>query len=191
LHLLGLVVALVAGTGCGGKGRLPDAPPERIENPGLGIAFESLPPDFTLGHNEGESLMLLPVGLKGRVEVRVGPRVGAVNLIAEIKDQQETIEARDAGSFLGQTELVGPLGTVYFTRGRYRDDGGTEVEEYTAIGLHPAGDRALYLSYRYPAGDDTKARGEALLELIGELGPLESSAAEPAAASGTPPDESR
>ncbi len=168
------ITLFVLGACAGTAPEAVDASAERVESAALGLAIEALPANFDLAEQTDEAIVLQPVGVPGLLEVTVGPVVGSVDLIDELNAHSESIRARDEGDYQGQNELVGPLGSMYLSRGRYTDDAGAKVEEYKVIALHPAGDRPFFLTYRYPVGEDTKARGEALIELAGEIAPAAS-----------------
>ena len=70
-------------------------------------------------------------------------------------------------AFLGQ-ELVSPLGTAFYSRGRFTLDG-EAVEEAKIFSLHPDGDRILTLRYRYPAGVDSSVRVQQLFDVLGTI----------------------
>lgn len=161
----------------GGETEPAEVPAERIESAGLGLAIEALPANFQLADQSDQALVLEPVGVPGRVELTVGPTATSVNLVDELNAHAEAIRARAEGEYRGQNELMGPLGSMYLSRGRFRDDAGAMVEEYKIIALHPAGDRPIFITYRYPVGDDSKARGEALIELSGEIAPFSAASA--------------
>jgi hypothetical protein len=72
------------------------------------------------------------------------------------------------GSYLGNRELVTPIGAAFTARARYQADG-REVEETKVFAVHPAGDRLLIVSYVYPAGGDSQERVQQLLLLLGEI----------------------
>ena len=148
---------------------------ERVENTTLGVAIANLPPVFQVAVNEGDRLELVPsdAELGGRLSVVAGevPEVGGVNLVAAVRDHQADIESRPDGNYQGQRELQGlPLGTSFYSRGRYTTDAGTTEEETVVYFLHPSGDRPLMLIYRYPAGDDSPVRlQDQLFEVALEL----------------------
>lgn len=169
---ISILLATFVALGCGEGAPEVDAPETRVESAALGLAIESLPANFELVEQSDRDIVLEPVGVPGRVEVTVGPVVGAVNLHDELNAHAESVRARSEGEYQGQSELMGPLGSMYLSRGRYRDDAGASIEEYKVIALHPAGDRPFFLTYRYPVGEDTAARGQALIELAGEIAPF-------------------
>ena len=114
------------------------------------------------------------------------PEVGGINLVAAVNEHQAEILERPDGDYKGQAEYVSPLGTTYASRGRYTEGGGT-VEERVVFMVHPWGDRLLKVIYRYPAGDDTQVRLDALMQgVVGELEGLPF----PSAAEGGEPDSS-
>lgn len=176
--LLALLPAFAL-VGCqqgGGEAAAPaEAELERVENTTLGVAIANLPPVFQVAINEGDRLELVPsdAELGGRLSVVVGeaPEVGGVNLVAAVRDHQADIESRPDGTYQGQRELQGlPLGTSFYSRGRFTNDAGTTEEETVVYFLHPSGDRPLMLTYRYPAGEDSPVRlQDQLFEVALEL----------------------
>jgi hypothetical protein len=172
---------LAAGCGGGPAQEPVPAAPQRVENASLGVALASIPEGFRLEANpEGEEARIVlvrkPELPPGTAVVEVGPEQQAgVNLVAEVNAQKEHIESLPEGNFQGQTELMGPTGTAYLTRGRYRGETGAEVEEMRVSTLHPnypEVKRLLTLTYTYELSGDTKDRGQQMLELLGEVEPL-------------------
>lgn len=165
-----ILIALAAAGGC--RKEEPAAPPVRVENPRAGIAIAALSPSFVVTANDGATIELVPAGegATGKVTVAAGePEVGGINLVAAVKQHEAEILERPEGEYKGQAEYVSPLGTTYASRGRY-GEGGVTVEERVVFMVHPWGDRVLQVIYRYPAGDDTQARLDALMEgVVGEL----------------------
>lgn len=176
-NLLALtLVALTAG--CGGAAPPTEpAPLQRVENASLGLALASIPEGFRLEANsEGEEprivLVRKPELPPGTAVVEVGPeQIAGVNLVAAVNEQKAYIESLPEGNFQGQTELMGPTGTAYLTRGRYRDEAGAEVEQMRAFTLHPAANRRIVVTYTYTLSGDTKDRGQQMMELLGEIEP--------------------
>lgn len=159
-----IVVALSAGLAFAAcQPKEPEAEPEpaqRVENAEVGIVLADVPDFFALEINDGSRLELVPAdgATAGRVFVRAGePESGGINLVAAVEEHKEAILAA-SGEYQGQRELGTPLGTAFYSRGRYLDDGGQTTEETVIFMVHPRGDRTLQLVYRYPAGDDSKER---------------------------------
>ena len=151
----------------------PPPPPARVENPRLGMAIAALSTsDFVVTANDGATIELSPAGdgATGVVSIVAGEaETGGINLVAAVNQHKEEIVARPDGDYKGQAEYVSPLGTTFASRGRYSEGGGT-VEERAVFMVHPWGDRTLEVIYRYPAGDDTQARLDALMNgIVGEL----------------------
>ena len=150
----------------------PTAPPPDpgIENADLGIRLTAVPESLAVVQNQGPSLELKPAGetASGRLWFSVGPEVDGVNLVAAIKDHQHQIEAHPDADYKGAQELTGPFGSAFYSRGRFLE--GADTEEETAVFLiHPSGTRLLTISYRYPAADDSAARVEQLIDVLGYL----------------------
>lgn len=168
-----LTTALLASTlalpACGAHSGTPEPPPAtRVEAPGIGIAIADLPKGLTVQKNDSEGLVLAPEGASGSMVIRAGRREEGTNLVQAVKDHQASIEARPGAKYLGVRELVTPLGSAYWSRGRYDHDGG-RVEETRIVTLHPSGDRLLTLTYVYPAGGDSSARIQQLLAVVAEI----------------------
>lgn len=174
-----LALALTACAGPGEEAPQPAAqeePPQRVDNPDLGIALADVPDDFQLVANDAEGIRLEtkpdPELAPGTVEITVGEEQRAgVNLVRGVRDQQEYLESQPEGKFLGQVELMGPTGTAYSTRGRYQQDG-QMVEEIRLLALHPQHpdvDRMLSVRYVYEVSGDTKERLSQAMEVLGEV----------------------
>lgn len=164
-----ILVVSTALLACGaGGGPQAETPPNRVEAPDLGLAIANLPDGLEVTTNEGGTLMLVPKGKAGTIVVQAGPTEVGPNLVAAVKEHQASIEARPGARYLGVRELVTPLGSAYWSRGRY-EQGGSTVEETRIVTLHPDGHRLLYLTSTYPAGDDSSARIQELLALVTEI----------------------
>ncbi len=168
-----LIVLTAAGlAACKQQEPPPPAPAVRVENPLLGVAIAALSPDFVVAAGEAAAIELVPAGegVAGKVSIVAGEaEVGGINLVAAVKAHKAEIVARSDGDYKGQAEYVTPLGTTFASRGRFSEAGGT-VEERVVFMVHPWGDRTLEVIYRYPAGDDTQARLDALMNgIVGEL----------------------
>jgi hypothetical protein len=105
----------------------------------------------------------------GRVLIGVDPAEQGVNLVEAVHQHQAWLEAQPEGRYFGAQELVTPLGTAFWSRGRWRADDGREIEEAIALVLHPDRTRIVRLGYRYPGGEDSSERVTELLELLGAL----------------------
>ncbi len=164
----------------------PPAPAVRVENLQAGVAIAALT-EFTVADNSGATIELVPAGegLTGTVSILAGEAErGGINLVAAVDQHKEDILARPDGDYKGQAEYVGPLGTTFASRGRYTEAGGT-VEERVVFMVHPWNDRTLQVIYRYPAGDDTQVRLDALMNgVVGELEAVPAPGTEEAAAEG-------
>ncbi len=182
--LLALCVLAVFLPGCQPEEPEPEPEPaQRVENPEVGVVLTDVPDFFALEVNDGSRLELVPADgtTAGRVFVRAGePETGGINLVAAVEEHKATILAA-SGEFQGQRELGTQMGTAFYSRGRFPDDGGQTTEETVIFMVHPLGDRTLQLVYRYPAGDDSKERiQDQLFSLLEVLEPLSESGASPA-----------
>lgn len=188
--LLTFAALLVLGAACagnqGGDGEEPAvaAEPQRVENPSVDLAVV-IPPGspFELESNQGDEIRLrFPAQGEfgpGTVIYQAAPeQYFGVNLVDAVNDRKAEVEELPGGQFLGQIELGGPLGPAYSTRARYTGDDGKEVEEVRIFTVHPAGNRLLYMTYRYDAAaGQTKARMmDQAFEAFGYIEPLEGAA---------------
>ena len=159
--LIALSVAACAG---------PPAPPPDpggVENLDLGIRLTAVPDGLVVTDNQGTSLQLRPAdeNTGGVLWIAVGPEQTGVNLVEAVKAHQEQIEGLPEGNYKGAQELQGPLGTAFYSRGRFVETEVTE-EETVLLTIHPSGNRMLTISYRYPAGEDSAQRVEQLIEVL-------------------------
>jgi hypothetical protein len=150
----------------------PSSPPvpSTIENIDLGISLSGLPPGLVVASNQGGSLELRPTEptKDGIIWFAVGGEQDGVNLVAAVQKHKEQMEGKPQADYKGGQELQGEFGTAFYSRGRYVDQG--ELTEETAVFMiHPSGNRILAIHYRYPAGDDSAARVEQLIDVIGYL----------------------
>lgn len=158
-------VGLLLAAGCGGGAG------DEVANSALSITIAPLPEPFEVLDNEGETLRLAVDGeaARGLVELHLGaPQPQGINLVDEATGRRAYFESLPGGEFLGNQEIVAPIGSVYTARGRYDGDSGP-VEELWSMTVPPGDDRLLTLVYRYPAGDDSQQRAQQLLELLGNL----------------------
>jgi hypothetical protein len=141
-----------------------------MSNPALGIRLASVPAEFEVTANQGLQIELAPAdpSVEGRVWFEVGPVEEGLNLVAVVKGHQRRIEELPGADYKGGQELVTPLGTAFYSRGRYLA-GMTETEETVVFVRHPAEIRLLTVTYRYPAGVDSSVRVQQLLDLVGEV----------------------
>lgn len=170
--------------------------PERVENAVLGIVLAG-PQEagFDVVTNQGESLVLVRHAQGEQAEATLTyqaspPQTAGINLIEAVKQQQAEIESRPGGNFLGQVELMSQFGTAYSTRGRYAGEAGGEVEEIKIFTVHPAGDRLLSMTYRYPTDDGgTKERLDQAMAALALVEPLAAPEAGEGAAAAPPAED--
>ena len=149
----------------------PSAPPDpSVTNAELGISLAAVPEGFEVARNEGAVLELRPVGeiAGGSVLFTVGPEETGVNLVAAVKAHQAHIEGLPGGEYQGAQELQGPLGTAFYSRGRFEGGDGPE-EETVTLTLHPSQSRLLEITYDYPVGNDSAARVKELIGVLAEV----------------------
>lgn len=161
-----LIVVLGMLAGCTPK----TPPPTGVSNPDLDLSIGFLGDEWTVQSNQGNQLMLVPSGdeRQGTVEFLVGPEQEGVNLVEALKTHQDHIEGLSDGVYSGGQELTGPMGTAFYSRGRY-NQGAVTLEETRILSLHPRSSRLVEMVYRYPAGEDSAARVGELIELFAEV----------------------
>ncbi len=151
----------------------PEKAPEAISlsNEALDINIPALPEAWTIRANTGADLRLAPSAAEsqGQLRIELAPSDLGSNLVEAVHAHQAEIEARKEGKYLGARELSGPLGTAFYSRGRYLGEGGLEMEETTIFTLHPRKKGILALRYDYPAGDDSSQRVQSMIDLFAEL----------------------
>ena len=163
----------------GACGSEPAAPPAAADTsltaPSVLLRLTATPEVFELAANDAERLEFTAPSLAGpsTMTITLGdPETGGLNILEHLEQQLASFRELPEGVSFGQTQLVAPIGLTFMLRGRYRE-AEREVEELRAILVHPASNRLLTISYRYPAGEDTAERGRQLMELLGEMEPLE------------------
>jgi len=166
-HKAALVVILLA-LSCAAPTPPPD--PIAIDNIDLGITLLGLPDGLVVAANQGTSLELRPADKNagGILWFEVGPVREGVNLVAAVQDHQKRMEGMAEADYKGGQELQGDFGTAFYSRGQYVDQG-ERLEETVVFMIHPAGNRLLGIHYRYPAGNDSAARVEQLIDVISYL----------------------
>lgn len=166
-----LLVLVLAGCQGQGEAEAPARVPERVENAALEVVLTDVPSSFRLVENTGDQLRFEPTGegSTGEVTFALDSTDATLNLQAARQLHKDEILARTAGDYKGQNELVTHLGPAYYSRGRYQGEDGTPIEETLILALHPAGGSILRVVYRYPAGEDSPQRLEALFGVLGEI----------------------
>lgn len=166
---------------CGAPSDEPVEPVDTsVESAAAGIRILAVPEPFVVEANDGNGLLLTTPSLPGSGSVMItmsDEYPTGLNIIEAVTEELANFEALPEGASFGQTQLVAPIGTIYMARGRYLS-GETETEELKAMLAHPWGNRLLSFAYSYPAGEDTAERGGQLMELLGEVEPLDPPAAE-------------
>ncbi|MEE8277958.1 MAG: hypothetical protein V3R89_04480 [Thermoanaerobaculia bacterium] len=142
---------------------------QRVENPHLGLAIAALPGGFVVEANDADSFRLRRSDGEGVLWVEAGPeQVSGINLVEEVKGRRALFQEAPEGHYFGNRELMTPNGTAFTARGAYSVEDG-RVEEIWVYTLHPAANRLVTLTYRYPAGGDSQQRVSELVELLGEV----------------------
>jgi len=164
-----LATLLIATAGC----QKPEPQPlagERVESPDLGLALASVPVGFELAASSADGVQLsgnTPETTGGSIYLSAGPEEPTgINLIAESQARIDNFSA--IGTSFGSRELNTPIGSAFTVRGRRPGDAG-EIEETWIYALHPLGDRLVTMRYEYPAAEDTQARINQVLEVLGEV----------------------
>jgi hypothetical protein len=127
------------------------------------------------------SFELAPADAKvvGQVVFEVGDEEPLIDLVGAVQRHQRRVEGMPGADYKGGQELVTPLGSAFYSRGRYLT-GADLVEETELVTKHPSSNRILAISYRYPAAGDSSVRVQQLLEIVSVVQSLGGSA--PAAA---------
>jgi hypothetical protein len=138
-----------------------------VENSDLAIRLTTVPDGLIVAENQGTTLELRPADATsgGAIRFAVGPETIGVNLVAAVNDHQAHIEGLPDGEYRGAQELQGDFGTAFYSRGRFSVDGALQ-EETQILLIHPAGNRLLTIAYQYPAGEDSAARVEQLIDVL-------------------------
>lgn len=141
--------------------------PMVVENIELRLRLAGVPGEFMTVTNDGDKLILSVAdpAIEGEILFANKTPEAGQNLPAEVKIHQVVIEEREKGDYLGAQELVSQLGTTYYSRGQYIQDG-AKIEETTIFALHPYADRIMTITYLYPAGDDSSERVQQLFEIL-------------------------
>jgi len=161
-----LVVLIALGSGCS-----PTAPQsESISNKALDLSIAYLGDDWIVEANQGETLVVVPSDPErlGTLEFVVGQEESGTNLVSALDSHRKEIERRPDGAYSGAQELTGPMGTAFYSRGRFTGADGT-VEETRLLSIHPRSSRIVEMVYLYPAGDDSSRRVGELIELFAEV----------------------
>jgi hypothetical protein len=159
-----------------GCARPPEPTPvasQPVTNQALGIALATLPEAFVVATNQGSDLVLVPAGDEAgaaSLTFALDAEGDSLNLVAAVERHQEEISSRQNGTYLGKTELAGTIGFAYLSRGRF-EDAGRQLEESHIFALNPTGTRMMHLVYTYPAGDDSSARAQSLIEVLAAVEP--------------------
>jgi hypothetical protein len=146
-----------------------------IESTAAGIRIVTLPDPFVVEANDDNGLLLRTPTLPGSGSVLITMSdvyPTGLNIIKVVTEELSNFEALPEGTSFGQNQLIAPIGTVYVARGRYLS-GETQIEELKAMLAHPWGNRLLTLAYTYPATEDTAERPGHLMDLLGEVEPLD------------------
>jgi hypothetical protein len=164
----GLALTIVLSISCGARN--PEPVDTSITNVELGISLAAIPDGLVVAENQGAILRLQPEGegAAGTLWFEVGPEQEGVNLVAAVKAHQAAVEGLANGDYKGGQELQGDFGSAFYSRGRYLENNSL-IEETVLFMVHPAGNRLLAAHYRYPAGDDSAARVEQLIDVVSYL----------------------
>jgi len=161
-----LVILIGLGTACSPT----PPPPDGISNTTLDLSIGHLRDDWLVETNQGRDLVIVPSDpeRQGTLEFVVGPEETSINLVAALDTHRKEIESRPDGVYSGAQELTGPMGTAFYSRGRFTGSDGT-VEETRLLSIHPRSSRIVEMVYQYPAGDDSSTRVGELIELFAEV----------------------
>lgn len=169
--LVSVLLAAIVWTSCSSGSDEAAAPAlERIENPSLGIAIAALPTEFAVTSNQGSVLELSTTGeaAGGALLIEATEELdGGINLVAAAEAMKDWFEQQPQGQYFGNLELGTPTGPAFTARGAYMTDTG-EVEELRVFALHPATNRMLRMTFRYPPGEG-QSRMQQLAMVLGEI----------------------
>ena len=165
-----LVLSLIVIPACARKVQAPASAGPAVMAPTLGLELAGVPNGLKLASHETGKLVLVPrkEHTGGTIVIDELPTDAGLNLLDAVHGHQAAITARTAGQYFGAQELKGPLGTAFWSRGRYTN-GGRRIEETVIFTLSPDGSRIARLRYTYPAGNDSSARVRTLLDVLGEI----------------------
>jgi hypothetical protein len=141
--------------------------PSVIENPELRLRLVDVPADLDVTLNDAQDLVLSHAdpAVGGTIVIAALPPEDGQNLVSAVAFHEAFIQNQEDGDYQGGQELVSPLGTAFYSRGRFTLEG-EAVEETKIFTLHPDADRMLTLRYRYPAGVDSSVRVQQLFDLL-------------------------
>jgi len=163
-----LMAVVVVGLGCSGKSRGPREE-FSLEIADAGVVLRQVPQGVRVERGADDRVTLVPRRGVGRITISMSePVAGVVDPLGPARAVQEEIAGLPEGRFFGSQELRTPLGRAFTARGRFLL-GAEMVEQVRVVAAHPWGDRFLTASFTYPAGDDTAARVQMLLEVFGEI----------------------
>jgi hypothetical protein len=152
---------------------------ESVVAEAAGVSIALLPEGFAVVTNDPKRFeMAADPATGGSVSIVLGEtEPSGVNIVEAVKSEIAAFEALPDGQSFGQNQLIAPIGLTYVVRGRYTAAAGT-TEELRALVVHTWGNRLLTVVYGYPLGDDTSERAAQLMELLGEIEPLDEPGAE-------------
>jgi len=134
----------------------------------LGLALESVPAGFTASVTADVLRLTRADGAVLTIARGTGGQASA-DLTAAVTAEKARLLALPSGSYLGFVELLSHLGRGYLTRGRYRQ-GKVEMEEIRVFAVHPREpQRAIVLSYVYPAASSKQERADQALSVLAKV----------------------
>lgn len=168
-----LAIALVAAPACKKKPAVPAGGPAAVLE-GQGIQLSSVPAAFRVVSSSGGAVVLEPADAAraGRIRFTVLPEAAGTNLVAAVTNHREEVSDREGAAYDGSQELVGPLGSAFWSRGGWEEDH-KHIEQTKVFTLHPDHQRIIELDYVYPEGDDSPQRVQELLDILGTLAPAD------------------
>ena len=154
----------------------PPAGAGRVENAHLDLAIAALPAAFEVDANDDASFRFRATASEGVLWIQAGPeQVSGVNLVEQVKQRRAWFQEALEGQYFGNRELATPNGPAFTARGAYRLEE-NRVEETWVYTLHPSANRLLTVTYRYPAGEESQKRIGELMEILGEVEALSTTA---------------
>jgi hypothetical protein len=161
-----MVAALVLAIGCSSTPEELPTAAASVTSQALGLRFAALPAGFEVAEDDARLVLTRD---DGTLTVEAGElRDFGIDPVTEANAEQERFEGLVDGVFLGVRQLITPLGPAAYARGRFTDDV-AEREETLIFVVHPTANRLITARYLYPAGDDSGARVQTLMELVGEI----------------------
>lgn len=165
LHILLLVLLTLSGCKKAPHASATPPTPPGVKSTPLKIELTAIPFGFTATAGAVDPIRLTSAD-GGEITIARGT---STDLAAAARSEEARLGGLPQGRSLGSIELLCQFGRALLTRGLYRDEGGTEMEEIR-ISLLAA--QPLVLAYRYPAAGSRRERLDQALAVLRNLQPL-------------------